>query len=228
MDIQRVYEEEWSDAWFDALDKDNIDWWKLSCVPQLTLKIVAQNYDKPWHWLMLARKLKFTIHDLRKYEKLQLFDEVVWNYNLKMEDIVANLDLPWNWEILSRRCDITMEIVLQNMDKPWNIELICQYAKISIQDIKTNPDFPWNWDGLSKNLSVVIIMKNRDLPWNWNIVNYRCCYLEKETYVEQKQLNLLIMTIHDYYTKNADWTNEIMLFERILCDAYVVKYLLDY
>ncbi len=96
--------------------------------PNITMKDILENLDKPLYWAGISR-----------------------NSNITMKDIKKNLDKPWNWNFISMNPNITMKDILENLDKPLYWAGISRDSNITMNDILENPDKQWDWCWISHN-----------------------------------------------------------------------------
>ena len=97
--LLKEYEKEWYKYYWNEFvlkNENKLNWNWLSSNPNITMKIVNDNPDKPWSWWALSR-----------------------NPNITWEIVNDNPDKAWHWSLLSRNPNITMENVKDNPDKPW-------------------------------------------------------------------------------------------------------------
>jgi hypothetical protein len=71
--------------------------------PNITVKDVLANPDKPWNYSRLSQ-----------------------NPNITMEIVLAHPEIPWDYKELSLNTSITLEDVLANPQKPWAYDHLSQ------------------------------------------------------------------------------------------------------
>ena len=76
-EILKKYESSWNEYYWNEFvlkNENKVNWWELSCNPNITMEFVNANPDKPFNWYMLSS-----------------------NPNITMEIVNDNPDKPWNW-----------------------------------------------------------------------------------------------------------------------------------
>ena len=90
---------EWTGKWWSFMMeyKGELHWYYVSSNPNITIKDIKENPDKPWDWSGISL-----------------------NPNITITDITENPDKPWNWYCISQSPNITTDYIKENPDKPWD------------------------------------------------------------------------------------------------------------
>ena len=74
------------------------DWDYIAFNPNINLKNIKENIDKPWNFYKLSYNQSVTIDILNNF-----------------------INREWDWDSLSENKNLTIEFINENMDKPWNL-----------------------------------------------------------------------------------------------------------
>lgn len=147
------------------------DWYYISKVMRITLRIIDENIDRPWHWKGLSANPYLTMDIVNKYsDKPWNWASISINENITMQDVLNYPDKPWNWLDISRNPNITMAVVERHLDKPWDFYGISMNPNVTIDFINKHPCEQWSWYHISHNvrLSASMLKKYINKPWDWN------------------------------------------------------------
>lgn len=126
-------------------------WSMLSHCQFITLDMVRERPDRPWHYDKLGARL---------------------DLNVSLTAFETHPEGPWNFFQLSMHDDITWDIVSRHPDKPWDFNALSYHRAIDFETVVLrNPDRPWSYDGLSCHVSANVVMKYPDLPWRYDLLS---------------------------------------------------------
>jgi hypothetical protein len=90
-----------------------VDWEYLSENPNITLRDILNNPDKPWNWYYIGG-----------------------NPNITLKDMLDHSDKPWDWYFISQNPNITLQYILDNPNKSWDwYKLSYNTFGVDLQDI---------------------------------------------------------------------------------------------
>lgn len=154
-------------------------WYLLSKRHDLTLEIIEQNIDKPWHWNEIETLNIITPDFIDKHHMIGFnYRRLSESSTIPFDYIIKNYERGWNWRHIRTRFYLTDDEIIANFDKPWMLRYIekgCLSEKVA-RAIYSYPDFAnvINWNDLTLYTSMEVILKTSDLPWNFNSVIRSC------------------------------------------------------
>ena len=174
--------QEWKERWWkfiiDNKDQD-MCWSYISEHPNLTMKDINDNPDKPWDWKEMSGNTMKYINEMP--------------------------DKHWNWYYISENPNITMKFINDNPDKPWDWSWVSRNPNITMEDIFDNPEQPWDWTYISmkRSLTMKDILDHPEKPWSWYYISCNKFTKEKEEFqMKRYREHLAAILIQNAY-KNA-------------------------
>lgn len=117
-----------------------ITWKDLSLNPNITIKHILNNVNKPWDW-----------------------KHITTHKNIKINEILKYIYLPWELTYIQLNPNFTLEHIkiLQNKNIKVDWSLISLNQNITINDIENNLNGNWSWQHLlsNKNITTSFIQK---------------------------------------------------------------------
>ena len=123
---------------------------------------------------------------------LYWIDHLLVNPNITWEMLQASPNQNWDWFIIGNNSSITLDIIEKHPEKPWDWSALSANPNITWDYIQAHPDKPWNWwymswnpnisyevfkekgneenlnwKGISRHISIEIILANLNKPWDW-------------------------------------------------------------
>jgi hypothetical protein len=177
---------------------DKFDWSGFTGNPDVTLKLVKENMDKPWNWALFGNHilstvvtdvpLEFYLTNGRKalagefgvvnfsfakyHQKGFHLGHIGVRYNRKVhvEHLIKFKGTPHDWCAFSENPNFEFKHVLDYPDKCWNWEKISCHPNVTFDHIQSHMNLPWNWDAVSQNTNIRLehVMAFPALSWCWD------------------------------------------------------------
>tara|TARA_Y100000782_G_scaffold109878_1_gene135409 strand:+ start:7045 stop:8391 length:1347 start_codon:yes stop_codon:yes gene_type:complete len=172
-------------------------WRFLSSCDCITIDIVHENLDCPWHWKVISESKNITDEYIDQHPEMKWnIDFLVLNPNITDDFIDRNSDKinVWTWDTIfgsrkftinlfnkySKFLDLDLYSVSSNENLDymivdelihlnWEWDCLSVYLKNVEILITKYPEKPWDWRALSynKSLSLKFIENNLQMFWDW-------------------------------------------------------------
>ena len=166
----------------------------------ITMQDIINHPEYPWDWYYgVGRNPNLTFSMTKLYrDKTWCWNDISSNSGITTQDIINHPYYPWRWEGVCHNPNLNLDILkLYYM----NLRDLSSKPGISMQDLINHPKYNCDWCGVSRNpnLTVRMIKQYPHKKWNWDIVFQNPFTKDKELYVNNQMVRLLLVYMMDDY-----------------------------
>ena len=195
----------------EKMEKNEINWEKLSKNSGITMKMICDNIEKSWDFGYVSNNPNLTIEMIKKFPyKKWNWEHISCNSAMTSDIIESNLDLPWNWDSMGSNPSLTPEFIEKHFREfteqgsAHTRYIFCKTVGLDMVD--KNHTLNWNWRGISDNsgLTIDFIRKYR------NYVNEKNLYFTTDRMGFYSNRDSTDKLCWDIVSANPNFTYEMM------------------